>query len=68
MIEEGLNQVPNLVDRSYSNIEAYRDSSNSETRLRVEFVDPFFEALGWDVSNKDVLERQMDTADRSIAA
>ncbi|MBM4432766.1 MAG: restriction endonuclease subunit M, partial [Chloroflexi bacterium] len=42
----------NLVDRFERNIEAYRSPAYNETQLRREFIDPFFEALGWDVTNK----------------
>ena len=47
-----LKQVSNLVERFERNIEAYRSPAYNETQLRIEFVDPFFEALGWDVMNK----------------
>jgi hypothetical protein len=53
----GLMAVPNaicdLVDRFERNREAYRSSSYNETQLRREFLDPFFEALGWDVNNRN---------------
>ncbi len=45
--------IQNLVERFQRNIEAYRNQGYNETQLRREFLDPFFEALGWDVSNKD---------------
>ncbi len=32
--------------------EHYKSSSYNETELRREFLDPFFEALGWDVDNE----------------
>jgi hypothetical protein len=32
--------------------DAYRSGQYNETQLRREFVDPFFEALGWDVNNR----------------
>ncbi len=34
------------------NRDAYLSPSYNETQLRREFVDPFFESLGWDVQNK----------------
>jgi len=52
MIEDALNQVSNLVDRFQNNIEAYQSHAYNETQLRVEFIDPFFEAFGWDITNK----------------
>jgi type I restriction-modification system DNA methylase subunit len=51
-MKEALKQVSNLVDRFEGNIEAYRSPAYNETALRREFIDPFFEALGWDVTNK----------------
>jgi hypothetical protein len=48
-------QVSDLVERFQRNIEAYRSPTYNETQLRIEFVDPFFEALGWDVTNTNVL-------------
>jgi predicted type IV restriction endonuclease len=45
-------QVTELVERFKDNIEAYKSGHYNETQVRVEFIDPFFEALGWDVHNK----------------
>ena len=44
--------ISNLVSRFTTNRESYSASSYNETQLRREFLDPFFEALGWDVPNK----------------
>ena len=44
--------VKNLVTRFTENSSSYSASTYNETQLRREFLDPFFEALGWDVSNK----------------
>lgn len=50
-------QVPqiilDLVARFERNFEAYKSGSYNETQVRREFIDPFFEALGWDVNNRD---------------
>ena len=51
-MKEALKQVSSLVERFERNIEAYRSPAYNETQLRREFIDPFFEALGWDVTNK----------------
>jgi type I restriction-modification system DNA methylase subunit len=51
-MKEALKQVSMLVERFERNIEAYRSPAYNETQLRREFIDPFFEALGWDVANK----------------
>ncbi|OGP73032.1 MAG: restriction endonuclease subunit R [Deltaproteobacteria bacterium RBG_16_49_23] len=51
-MKESLKQISNLIERFERNIEAYRSPAYNETQLRREFIDPFFEALGWDVANK----------------
>ena len=51
-MKEALKQVSLLVERFQQNIEVYRNPAYNETQLRIEFIDPFFEALGWDVANK----------------
>lgn len=51
-MKEALNQISSLVERFGRNIEAYRSPAYNETQLRREFIDPFFEALGWDVTNR----------------
>jgi type I restriction-modification system DNA methylase subunit/predicted type IV restriction endonuclease len=43
--------VEALVERFGRNLAAYKRPDYKETRVRVEFIDPFFEALGWDVRN-----------------
>lgn len=45
-------KVLNLIERFKEHREAYRDPNYKEARLRVEFLDDFLEALGWDVSNR----------------
>ncbi len=51
-MKEALKQVSSLDERFQQNIEAYRNPAYNEAQLRIEFIDPFFEALGWDVANK----------------
>jgi len=51
-MKEPLEQISDLVERFERNVEAYRSPAYNETQLRIEFIDPFFEALGWDVTNK----------------
>lgn len=43
--------VLELVDRFARNHETYRTDKFKEAELRVEYLNPFFEALGWDVRN-----------------
>ncbi len=45
-------EITQLVERFERNREAYTSGQYNETQLRREFLDPFFEALGWDVNNK----------------
>jgi predicted type IV restriction endonuclease len=44
--------IVDLVEHFQRNEEAYRSGGYNEAQLRREFLDPFFEALGWDVSNR----------------
>ncbi len=45
-------RVVQLIETFDRNIEAYKKQPYNETQVRREFIDPFFEALGWDVTNK----------------
>ncbi len=47
-----LDPIRDLVKRFSQNKESYSAASYNETQLRQEFLNPFFEALGWDVANK----------------
>jgi len=47
-----LSRVVELVETFDRNIDTYRSQQYNETQLRREFIDPFFEQLGWDVANK----------------
>ncbi len=44
--------INELVERFRDNFDDYQAPTYKEFRLRKEFVDPFFDALGWDVANK----------------
>ena len=44
--------VVDLVARFREHADAYHAGRYNETQIRREFIDPFFEALGWDVVNK----------------
>jgi len=43
--------ISDLVERFDQQIEAYKSGQYNEAQLRQEFVDPMFEALGWDMEN-----------------
>ena len=43
--------VYQLVQRFEDYRQVYRSGEYKEAQVRLEFLDPFFEALGWDVYN-----------------
>ncbi len=45
-------QITDLIKKFEQNIDSYRNQGYGEAEVRVEFINPFFEALGWDVTNK----------------
>jgi len=45
-------EVLALVERFDQNLESYRSGKYNETQLRQEFLNPLFEALGWDMTNR----------------
>lgn len=44
--------IAELVERFDRNLPAYRSGRYNETQVRREFIDPLFEALGWDIANR----------------
>jgi predicted type IV restriction endonuclease len=46
------NILKDLLTRFDNNLDAYKSGKYNEAQLRLEFVNPLFEALGWDVYNK----------------
>ena len=50
--EEAKQKVRELAQRFRYNLDVYKKSAYNETQVRREFIDPFFEALGWDVENR----------------
>jgi type I restriction-modification system DNA methylase subunit len=45
-------QIEQLVARCHDNISSYKNPSYKEAQARVDFINPLFDALGWDVYNK----------------
>lgn len=41
-----------LVERFERHLDDYKSGAYNETQVRREFIDPFFEALGWDINNR----------------
>jgi predicted type IV restriction endonuclease len=46
-------RVVELIETFERDVKAYHSQQYNEAQLRREFIDPFFEQLGWDVTNKD---------------
>jgi len=46
-------RIKNLVEKFNLNLKGYKSGSYNEASVRQEFIDPFFEELGWDVYNKE---------------
>ena len=44
--------IIDLVARFRANLDSYKRGLYNETQVRREFIDPFFDALGWDVANR----------------
>ncbi len=44
--------VGRLVEQFHNHRETYRSDRYNEAQLREEFLNPLFEALGWDVYNR----------------
>ncbi len=45
-------RIKELIETFDNNLASYKKGSYNETQVRREFIDPFFEELGWDVTNK----------------
>jgi hypothetical protein len=68
--------IGELVDKFAEHRETYRRAGYNETQLRQDFLDPFFEALGWDVNNRqgfaeayrDVILEQALVVEKSVRA
>jgi len=45
-------RIKELTETFDNNLDSYKKGIYNETQVRREFIDPFFEELGWDVANK----------------
>jgi type I restriction-modification system DNA methylase subunit len=45
-------RIRELIETFDNNLESYKKGNYNETQVRREYIDPFFEELGWDVANK----------------
>ena len=45
-------RILELIDRFGYNLASYKKGQYNETRVRLEYINPLMEELGWDVGNK----------------
>ncbi len=45
-------RIKGLTETFNNNLESYKKGIYNETQVRREYIDPFFEELGWDIANK----------------
>lgn len=51
--EKAKKDIESLVQKFEDHRAEYKQTEYNETQTRRDFIDPFFEALGWDISNKE---------------
>ena len=54
-----MEQLGQLIAFYREHIGQYRAQSYNETEVRSDFVNPFFELLGWDVANRKRLPQHL---------
>lgn len=47
--------VREIVERFEIHLEGYQRGNYNETQTRNDFINPFFEVLGWDINNRQGL-------------
>ncbi|MGB4900119.1 MAG: TaqI-like C-terminal specificity domain-containing protein [Saprospiraceae bacterium] len=50
--QSALDIITELITRFDEQLPSYKKADYNETQTRKDFIDPFFEALGWDMNNK----------------
>jgi predicted type IV restriction endonuclease len=50
--DEAYKKIETLTQKFTDQLPNYKRSDYNETLTRKDFIDPFFEALGWDINNK----------------
>jgi len=50
--DSSVKAIEDLIARFSRNKDQYRNPAYKEDQCRIEFINPFFEALGWDIANK----------------
>lgn len=56
--EEAFQKIKGLVQDFKTNREQYEQASYKEANVRIEFINKFFQYLGWDIYNDNVLPEQ----------
>jgi len=51
-------QVEDLIEKFSRNLDSYKNPAYKEDQCRIEFINPFFESLGWDIANKQGFAEQ----------
>ena len=46
-------RIKELIETFDNNLASYKKGTYNETQVRLEFINPLFEALGWDIYNRD---------------
>ena len=62
MIQEIKEKISSIIQKYEADKDFYRSARYNETLLRSDFLDPLFEALGWDIKNisgKNTTEREV---------
>lgn len=49
--------IKELIDKFKSNYHQFHADNYNEAQTRQDFINPFFELLGWDISNKEGLSQ-----------
>ncbi|MBN1339708.1 MAG: N-6 DNA methylase [Bacteroidales bacterium] len=50
--QQAYEEIARLVERFGEHADAYRNSAYNEHQTRIDFINPFFKALGWDMDNE----------------
>ena len=50
--EQAYEKIAGLVERFGEHVEEYKRSHYNEQQTRVDYINPFFKALGWDIDNE----------------
>jgi len=51
-VDEARSRIEKLVEKFGRGIKSYKNPKYNEEQVRVEFINPMFEALGWDIRNE----------------